>query len=346
MTLSEIENILEELSSRHKNFNSDLLTILLQSAGWEEKNIKEAAALFKQRAAKSEAVRGVSGNAILAPESAQFTGNQGAANSKDITFYQQDGTEEDELNSVADTPPLIKEQKNEQKIEDKGSDIFTKLQEILSPITILSPLQEKIATPGIAPVSKKEEVLPLFVAKEQEKERYVASQVKDPPLANSIHVGSVTILQTSPATLPAVSLLRKEMNLVSDSPTSLTAVKSEPERKLIKKISQIPEDLPLLPFESSSHVWSFAHYKNMFHGEVKEEKSSESTKVEPAKEESVKPSSFIPNKENNPYVAKENDIDIEKVPMTRGDESLVFLAGIMLLVIILILGYMYSHGRL
>jgi len=32
--------------------------------------------------------------------------------------------------------------------------------------------------------------------------------------------------------------------------------------------------------------------------------------------------------------------------MTKGDESLVFLAGVMLFVIILILGYMYSNGRL
>ena len=40
------------------------------------------------------------------------------------------------------------------------------------------------------------------------------------------------------------------------------------------------------------------------------------------------------------------DVEGEKVPMNKSDESLVFLAGIMLLVIILILGYMYSNGRL
>ena len=45
-------------------------------------------------------------------------------------------------------------------------------------------------------------------------------------------------------------------------------------------------------------------------------------------------------------VQEEEKIIVEKVPMTKGDESLVFLAGVMLLVIILILGYMYSNGRL
>ncbi len=42
----------------------------------------------------------------------------------------------------------------------------------------------------------------------------------------------------------------------------------------------------------------------------------------------------------------EEDVVLEKIPLTKGDESLVFLAGVMLLVIILILGYMYSNGRL
>lgn len=49
MTLSEIETILEELVVRHKNLNTELLATLLQSAGWEDKNIKDALMLFKQR---------------------------------------------------------------------------------------------------------------------------------------------------------------------------------------------------------------------------------------------------------------------------------------------------------
>ena len=54
----------------------------------------------------------------------------------------------------------------------------------------------------------------------------------------------------------------------------------------------------------------------------------------------------IPKKPLPGSVYEEEQITLEKSPMTRGDESLVFLAGAMLLAIILILGYMYSNGRL
>jgi hypothetical protein len=40
------------------------------------------------------------------------------------------------------------------------------------------------------------------------------------------------------------------------------------------------------------------------------------------------------------------EIDFEKTPISKGEESLVVLAGIMLLAIMLILGYMYGNGRL
>jgi hypothetical protein len=42
----------------------------------------------------------------------------------------------------------------------------------------------------------------------------------------------------------------------------------------------------------------------------------------------------------------EVEIDYEKTPISTGEESLVVLAGIMLLAIMLILGYMYGNGRL
>jgi hypothetical protein len=47
-----------------------------------------------------------------------------------------------------------------------------------------------------------------------------------------------------------------------------------------------------------------------------------------------------------PVTPHEEEIVAEAVPMTKGDESLVMLAGVMLVAILLILGYMYSNGRL
>jgi cytochrome c-type biogenesis protein CcmH/NrfG len=95
--------------------------------------------------------------------------------------------------------------------------------------------------------------------------------------------------------------------------------------------AHIPDNLPLLPFESSPHVWSFSKYKDTFHGEVMPHSVEELSQK--------KPTGQAPSHEGD-------EISLEKTPMTKSDESLVFLAGVMLLVIILILGYMYSNGRL
>ena len=105
-------------------------------------------------------------------------------------------------------------------------------------------------------------------------------------------------------------------------------------KAISKKAPEIPENLPLVPFESSPHIWSFSKYKSIFH---KDEK----------KEEQVKQQNIaLPVVEKKEKEVFEEEIIIEKEPLTRGDESLVFLASGMLLVIILILGYMYSNGRL
>jgi hypothetical protein len=100
-----------------------------------------------------------------------------------------------------------------------------------------------------------------------------------------------------------------------------------------KKQGELPHNLPIVPFESSNHVWALKDYKETFHKEKE---------VEQKKEEPVSQSSAPAVIEDN----GEEDIVLESVPLTRGDESLVFMAGVMLLVIILILGYMYSNGRL
>lgn len=88
----------------------------------------------------------------------------------------------------------------------------------------------------------------------------------------------------------------------------------------------LPENLPLKPFDTSSHVWSFSKYKDVFHG--------------------VSPSS---SHEQRSDVLPQTDVQTveeEHPPLTKEDESLVFLAGFLLSVVLFILGYMYSLGRL
>lgn len=142
-----------------------------------------------------------------------------------------------------------------------------------------------------------------------------------------------------------------------------------PEESLIREIVEqprdrssveLPENLPLVPFESSPHVWSFGRYKDTFHRdenvkmETKESASIVSLQIEKPTEaltEKVMLSNALPTSTSSPSVSTTKneesvEVDFEKTPITKGDESLVVLAGVMLLAIMLILGYMYSNGRL
>jgi hypothetical protein len=182
----------------------------------------------------------------------------------------------------------------------------------------------------------------------------------------------------------------KESLIVHTEPVKIKAAMSQ---------APLPDNLPLLPFESSPHVWSFSKYKDVFHPDdthplpfeiaghnlpdmhqstelfraeqeavqssisltkevikepVQQSVVSQHYEVEKKEEVLQKQEEIIPTiikKEleivpETLTVYDNEEVAFEKVPLTKGDESLVFLAGVMLLVIILILGYMYSNGRL
>jgi hypothetical protein len=128
-----------------------------------------------------------------------------------------------------------------------------------------------------------------------------------------------------------------------------------------KTWSELPDNLPLVPFESSPHIWSFGRYKDTFYQESKTEERKTETittttsyvqekELEPVPVPGVTPmaTSQVPQTPE-PVLSKsgtEIEIDFEKTPISKGEESLVVLAGIMLLAIMLILGYMYGNGRL
>ena len=100
-----------------------------------------------------------------------------------------------------------------------------------------------------------------------------------------------------------------------------------PERDLsYKKDNELPSNLPLRPFETTHHIWPFSRYKDVFYGEV------------------------MPIlKKDEKEMAEKNIIEhihLESTPLTKNDEKLIVLACTMLLVILLLLGYMYSNGRL
>ena len=132
----------------------------------------------------------------------------------------------------------------------------------------------------------------------------------------------------------------------------------------------LPHDLPLRPFETSEHIWPFSRYRDVFYGEgdtmetttnhitnnnvyvapqvtmnvnheaapvAAPEKVHEKI-VERVVEKIVEKPVYIPQPVTQVHIAK--------APLSGGDEKLVILACVMLLAILMLLGYMYSNGRL
>lgn len=333
MTLSEIEITLDELVARHQNLNSDLLSTLLLSAGWEDKNIKDAVALFKQRKPKQPVV------SVVIP-SGQATQPEAMVTPTEITFYQPDGSEEKKLQGFVESPTVPREEiKTVTLVETKDTRIPTA-------VPAEEPQKNQV-------VEVKDEIIQKVVE---------GSQKNDEPSLRSDYdtnqIGNSTdTVEDISSTVEAIDepvlldISKRPENITIENiaigdvpkpvePQSLIPTNKSTTPNTLKQ-SAIPEDLPIVPFESSPHIWSFSRYKDTFHGEVMPEKNptiqndTEQIHVDP-----------VPTKQVTVPVVEDVEIDLEKTPMTKGDESLVFLAGVMLLVIILILGYMYSNGRL
>lgn len=318
MTLSEIEIILQQLVARHPNLDTVLLTTLLSSAGWEEKTIKEAIVLFSQRKPALHNVN-VPPQQNVVTEAKQQSAVLVVDSVKQeelLTFLQPDGSEEGVL-PVFSNETVRRDEP--QKIERKNVDEQTRGQLVI----------------------KKEEPEPQKELVEEVKP-VVAPLEKEQPVPIPVPVVEV------PKVEPVVKQVSAAVPPKEKDPESLIVHEEMPVRRTQEKNVEIPDNLPLLPFESSPHIWSFSKYKDMFHKDAlhkeevqlitvmpREEKSSVTAPVKELREVSV-----------NTLQVKDEEVSLEKTPMTKGDESLVFLAGMMLFAIILILGYMYSNGRL
>lgn len=316
MTLSEIETILADLSNRHTNLDKELLTTILLSAGWEEKSIKEALILFAQFKKRKEVI-GTSSvvkspTPVVVPLSAasQVITLSNASAKEDITFYKTDGEEEGELHVFEETKlPPQKE------------------------IPVAIPTKEVEVTPR--------ERVPIIVVEEPITPVPVVTEVLTPEVKPTV------VTQEVVATEPILQVVEEEVTLLGedriqkDKESLITHEEIVAVVPRVVREEKIPENLPLLPFESSPHVWSFSRYKDVFHGEVMPDK------IEPEHHQvSITPLESVPQKHVIQDISLEDEIVVEKMPLNKEDESLVFLAGVMLLGIILILGYMYSNGRL
>lgn len=120
-------------------------------------------------------------------------------------------------------------------------------------------------------------------------------------------------------------------------------VKNETPKKLTSKaLEEIPHNLPLKPFEASPHVIPFSEYKETFHG--KDEKvipqvqniSGVITSTSTVASVPVSVPVYVPA-----YVRSK-----KPVPLSKSEKELVVMASVLLFVILILLSYMYSNGRL
>lgn len=342
MTLSEIETTLTELTVRHKNLDITLLSTLLTSGGWDEKTIKEAVLLYTQKeklkdtpqeklqeitkestsTLKAVVPPPIEQNPIATKDSIEPVSSPIVIPGEVITFYQPDGSEEGELHTFADT-----------KIEKKEE----------SQINVVSVAVE---TPHIVTQEIKTEYVPLHKDEEIKMLASSASQAGHDyePVASSAGNQLVAV--------PLPMSDKKALLHTIKEPESLISHTDSLERKEQKDSHVIPENLPLLPFESSPHIWSFSKYKNIFYKEdiPKEQIREEIQVITVMPQERIVSEAIFSKPLQDKTSIKSGIVDeevvIKKIPYTKEDQSLVFLAGMMLLAIILILGYMYSNGRL
>ncbi len=315
MTLSEIETILEQLAARHQNLDTVLLTTLLSSAGWEEKTIKEAIVLFAQRKPSplntKNSVNSLVSEPVI-PVQPLVKVADPVKIEEPLTFLQPDGSEEGVLPVF--TNETVK--RNEQpKIEQEKLDVDEK----------------------IIPVVPKNNTI-------EEQVNSTTEEIKQTEVL--LENGQPTLQPEVAKIVPMTEPVKTEAQ--PKEPESLIVHEDVPAQRTEQKNVEIPGNLPLLPFESSPHIWSFSKYKDMFHRETPHKEEVQLITVMPLEEKSSEVAPIKVSKEatvSTPNIQDE-EVILEKAPMTRGDESLVFLAGMMLFAIILILGYMYSNGRL
>jgi hypothetical protein len=116
---------------------------------------------------------------------------------------------------------------------------------------------------------------------------------------------------------------------------------AEPIATVVPQEEHLPAGLPVKPFDASPNVLTFSKYKDMYHGgEIIPvlQKGGRTIISSSTGEELI----HIPN---TGFIPKRYVFDPTE-PLTGTDVSLFFVVGMLLLIIVLLSGYMYTNGRL
>lgn len=308
MSISEIESILLSLRARHPDLDAKMLETLLLSGGWESSIIKDTLLLFK--AGDKNAVS--SNNSLVSTELDTIASSSLLPEIKKIESLEEIKTKEIPVAESSVFSEVV-----QVPVEEKKDESYVPVVELSSVPNAesVSPLNDLVY---ITNDGKEEGVL----VKQEHVD--VPDSLKEEPLQIAVlkqgviepEVKPIEVIEPIKVSGGVPSAVLEKESLIVPIVTSNPRVFD----------TELPGNLPLRPFESGPSVWSFSKYKDVFYGEVMPPVSREEKHL---KEKKVT-----------------EHFNVEKTPLDKEDESLVFLAGTMLLVIILILGYMYSNGRL
>lgn len=321
MTIAEIESTLYTLFARHNDLNEETLKTLLLAGGWENVHIQEALSIFKTIKPKLLQTLQVKENQVVAPVEniSKNTINPAVDESSNFVVHEKES-----VKVVADTTQSIPEK---EKIEEKGisenvqvstTKEYTQTENI---VYFDSSGEEERDVSGVPNIDSN----PVFIKEDLE----IKKDTENVPYQEIVQQETPVIVVTdkNDDNKTSVNNLNEEKQKNTE-PQSL--IEHKEDTRVISKEVEPPMNLPLKPFESSPHVWPFSKYKDVFHGETMPE----------IKEQEKK----ITGNTSSESVQEKNTIRISG--FDREDESLIVLTGVALLVIILLLVYMYSNGRL
>jgi hypothetical protein len=374
MTVREIENIVRTLCSRHADLDESMLSILLRAGGWEDSLIRDALSIFA-RYQKTRSVLPV-GKLLNPSQQENILPNVLSQNNTLISHSDSlslKGVSEERGLPTLESRSLLPEIMHpDHMLEGRKVDMVNNTYEE-SLVLVKEVLRNKAVQPVIQGDAEVE-VSPIKTVEQEQVKELAKTTAAAPPVDPSSSIplkqdeeivyltqdGHIMEVETD-MVVPEKEITNKEnfSFLIKQEQTGATKVIEEkkgdifilpttlhpstvdhishPESLVVhdesrreqKQNPAIPENLPMRPFESSPHVVPFSKYKETFY--------KEEIAPVPAGEVEEKNDHSIPQPEH---------IELKKVPLSTGDEGIAILAGVMLLVIMLLLGYMYGNGRL
>lgn len=316
MTIAEIEHTLRALCLRHQKLDTELLVTLLTAGGWEDKVIKDAITLFN---ASPEKYRPGIAMPVQATEEVPVSAKEvqsipSPAQAGDLAIpvpvFVSDTVTPAALPVSSSLSDIVyydsggQEEKELAQLENVNTDELVRENKIMTP-------HKEVSLPPETQASD------LEIHKEN-----APSMIEGNPQS------SVDKIEKVP-----VAPVHIEINPPVIEPQSL--IIPEVTHRTVPDQATPPENLPLKPFEATSHVWPFSKYKEVFHGEVM-------TPLSESERALVKEVT----KENIDTVVVPKKITVKRTGFDGEDEGLIFLTATTLLIILLLLAYMYSNGRI